>query len=121
MATTLSDDPLPGTQPQPANAFDPYLEGPLPSGLRSNCMSCHRFGVYKPSPDQDSGYALAEAGHSAVPAAVASYYQGSLDTSFLWSLADVNLAPSPAAGAHGMGTSLLDRLNQLTTAASAPR
>ncbi len=72
--------------------FNPYLEGARTHGLVSNCQGCHQYARYNHTPNQLAGYQIAEQARSNPPtkAQLAAYTANTLDTSFLWSLAEVN-------------------------------
>jgi hypothetical protein len=70
--------------------FNPYLEGTKENGLKANCLSCHSFSAYSPAPGKPSiGVELG----SRYPfpldereKAERSYFLGSVQTGFLWSI-----------------------------------
>jgi hypothetical protein len=70
--------------------FNPYLEGPKENGLKANCLSCHSFSAYSPAPGKPSvGVELG----SRYPFPLderareeRSYFLGSVQTAFLWSI-----------------------------------
>lgn len=89
--------------------FNPYLEGQIDQyGTTSNCLSCHSLATYTPgeaagnlgraqvyalsaNPDSAS-FPMAESN-----AANAGYFNGSLRTSFLWSIATNQFRPTTPA------------------------
>jgi hypothetical protein len=77
---------------------NPYLEGPNGFGMKTNCMECHRHAVYNPAcgssvsgisgkPPNPPNSNLQE------PAA---YFQNSLQTHFLWTIALNQSATAPS-------------------------
>ncbi len=89
---------------QPKATFNPYLEGDMPDGVRSNCMTCHRRAAW-PVPN-DKRETLSSKGVglefrnivvTGSEAATASYfpeYEDLLRLSFLWTLARPDPPPN---------------------------
>jgi len=74
-------------------AYSPYLEGTAqPNGLTANCLNCHTFAAYSPSGSkQGAGVAYGEQYKffpSDIQAAEQDYFRGSVQTAFIWSIAD---------------------------------
>jgi hypothetical protein len=94
--------------------FDPYLEGPFEHGEVSNCLTCHQYAYYHVKFDNSGyGYALhAKRDKPATRSETAAYRHEGLQTSFLWSLADVNkVAPGTPRNAPGL-SDILEKLEE---------
>lgn len=79
----------------PSSVKNPYLEGPLHYGMKSNCLACHQFAFFPKDQQtagsyfhcgQDLGLGFFDQGCSAAQAE--DYCASGVKTDFLWSLAD---------------------------------
>ena len=97
----------------PKVAFNPYLEGALTEGTRSNCMTCHRRAVipnkpnlmtaYSPDPVQQNQIVVR--GSAAATATYLPDYDDRLKLHFVWSLEDAIQTPAGTLPAGcGCGT-----------------
>lgn len=91
---------------------NPYLEGPQRNGETLNCVTCHQYAYYHDSPHQPQGidFGTRPRKEPATPDETGDYRRSGLQTSFLWSLADVNL---PAAQGKGSTLTLSEILLKL--------
>jgi hypothetical protein len=100
--------------------FNPYLEGTNPRGLHANCLSCHRLAAYSSSPSQDPTFA--QGNNVLAPEEYESaaqrrkeqveYFQHSVQTQFIWSIAD-NQSTSLPAHAEVVRKQTLDQFDNL--------
>ena len=63
----------------PRICFNPWLEGQLPNGLKSNCMTCHRLSIWPPVTSRKVTRGTVLPDHPLMA--------GHLRLSFLWSIA----------------------------------
>jgi len=90
--STMRDDSKPLNAPHNV-CFSPYLEGTVPpNGLTANCLNCHTFAAYSPEGSkQAAGVTFGEQYKFLPPdiqAAEDSYFKGSVQTAFMWSIAN---------------------------------
>jgi hypothetical protein len=101
MDIQLPPDKLPPAPDALAAVYNPYLEGPMPNGVTSNCVSCHASAAYVPGCKTNLPGCMSDAvgfasrapakGGPTPPCSVDA--QGHITgrcilTSFLWSVAD---------------------------------
>ena len=81
---------------QPKAVFNPYLEGALENGVRSNCMTCHRRSVWRPPAMIETVDSQGEVrdirqivvtGREASDSTYIPEFHQRLSLSFLWTLA----------------------------------